>query len=391
MLEEIKRHKLPAKCHAHGSAWVWGLAVSYRQPPWSSSHEPFIVAPMTGSFADRLFRITFALAGVYNLAFGIWAGFWPLAFFELFQLEPPRYPGIWACLGMVVGVYGLLYWHAAWKLETGWPIIAVGLLGKVLGPIGMALSISDVWPRRLGMLCITNDLIWWLPFALFLIRGTRLADGIARFAPWICAGMHTLALCAMAFILQPGTLVVTSVAERGRYVAEQATAWSVGWGIWMLAAMSLVGFYAWWGSRLRARTAAVVSVLLAACGLVFDLSGEGLSVFTLVEQAQTMGSSHSAFPPDTVGYEKLERTITLLTAGASNLFYTLGGVVLTLATPNLPRWVRAMMWTTWIAGLAMTLAGVTNHVGGMVATTAVLFPLLIVWTIWMGVRMTNGE
>ena len=37
------------------------------------------MAAMTGPFADRLFRITFALAGVYNLAFGLWAGVWPLA------------------------------------------------------------------------------------------------------------------------------------------------------------------------------------------------------------------------------------------------------------------------------------------------------------------------
>ena len=346
---------------------------------------------MTGPFADRLFRITFTLAGVYNLVFGIWAGFWPLAFFEMFQLEPPQYPDIWACLGMVVGVYGLLYWHAAWNLETGWPIIAVGFLGKVLGPIGMTLSFSDAWPRRLGMLCITNDLIWWLPFALFLIRGTRLANGIARVAPWICAGMHALALGVMALVLQPGTLVVASVTERGRYVSEAATAWSVGWGIWMLTAMSLVGFYAWWGSRLPARSAALVGVLLAACGMVFDLIGEGFMVFALVERAHTLASSHHVSQPDTAGYEHLERTITLLTAGASNLFYTLGGIVLTLATLNLPRWVRALMWTTWIAGLAMTVSGVANHVGGMVATTVVLFPLLIVWTIWMGVRMANVE
>src|SRR5262245_56806983 len=139
---------------------------------------------MTGPFADRLFRIAFAVAGIYNLAFGLWAGFWPLAFFQRFEIAPPRYPGIWECLGMVVGVYGLLYLHAAWKLETAWPIIAVGLLGKVLGPIGMAMSIGDDWPRRLGMLCIYNDLIWRLPFGLFLIRGSWLAKLLEWLAPW---------------------------------------------------------------------------------------------------------------------------------------------------------------------------------------------------------------
>ena len=85
---------------------------------------------MTGPFATRFFRIIFVLAGCYNLAFGLWAALWPLQFFSLFALCPPRYPAIWACLGMVVGLYGLLYLHAAWKPENGWPIIAVGLLGK---------------------------------------------------------------------------------------------------------------------------------------------------------------------------------------------------------------------------------------------------------------------
>src|SRR6476660_2235398 len=118
---------------------------------------------MTSPFANRLFRIAFALAGLYNLAFGLWAGLWPMAFFDVFGIYRPRYPGIWACLGMVVGVYGLLYLRAAWRLDTGWPVIAVGLLGKVLGPIGMAMYVSDQWPRRLGMLCVWNDLIWWLP------------------------------------------------------------------------------------------------------------------------------------------------------------------------------------------------------------------------------------
>src|ERR1700748_3000620 len=114
---------------------------------------------MTGPFADRLFRITFALAGFYKLAFGLWAAIRPLAFFHLFDIATPNYPGIWACLGMVVGVYGLLYWHAAWKLETAWPIIAIGLLGKVLGPIGMVLNVSEHWPLRLAMLNVFNDVI----------------------------------------------------------------------------------------------------------------------------------------------------------------------------------------------------------------------------------------
>jgi len=53
--------------------------------------------------------------------------------------------------------------------ERGWMIAAVGLTGKVFGPIGLARLIgSGIWPVRTGILCVTNDLIWWIPFSLYL-------------------------------------------------------------------------------------------------------------------------------------------------------------------------------------------------------------------------------
>jgi hypothetical protein len=140
-----------------------------------------------------------------------------------------------------------------------------------------------------------------------------------------------------------------------------------------------VGFYAWWGSQLTARTAATAGVVVTAFGTVFDFCGEGLSILLLVERAATVTESAAAFT-------SAERSFTLLSAGAANGLYTLGGLLLMLATPDLPRAIRAAMWMTWLAGIAMTLAGIMNHVGGMVASTVVLFPLLITWTIWLAAR-----
>jgi len=150
----------------------------------------------------------------------------------------------------------------------------------------------------------------------------------------------------------------------------------------MLSAVSLVAFYAWWGSQVSAPLAATVGVLVAALGSVFDLSGESLSVLVLVERSLTALGDSMLW--DHAGFEFHERVVTLLTAGAANLLYTLGGLVLMLWTVDLPRRVRLAMWGTWISGVGMTLAAVFNHVGGMVATTTMLFPLLIAWTVWMG-------
>jgi hypothetical protein len=334
---------------------------------------------MTGPFAERLFRIAFALAGCYNLAFGLWAAVWPLAFFELFNIPPPRYPGIWACLGMVVGVYGLLYWHAARKLETAWPIIAVGLLGKVLGPVGMVMSFGDDWPRRLGMICVYNDLIWWLPFSLFLVRGTAPGRCLVKLAPWLCAIVHAAAFASIPVLLQPGLLTQPDAAARANYIAENPAAWTLGWSAWMLAAATLVGFYGWWAAQLAPRGLATLAVVMAALGAVCDFTGESSLILLLSDRA-------GSFPEGASAFTTIERSFTLLSAGAANALYTLGGLLLTVATPALPSSVRTAMWITWVAGIAMTIAAVMNHVPGMVASTVVLFPPLIGWTLWMAAR-----
>lgn len=354
---------------------------------------------MTGRFADRLFRITFAVAGCYNLAFGLWAAIWPLAFFRVFEIPSPRYPGIWACVGMVVGVYGLLYWYSAWKLEAAWPIIAVGLLGKAFGPIGMVTSFSDEWPLRLGMLCLYNDLIWWMPFGLFLIRGTPLGRWIASLAPWICIAVHVAALGMLAAFLQPGTLVQPSLSARLEYVAAHPTSWSIGWAVWIMAAVSLVGFYAWWGSRLgvgqtsrharKIHALATLAVVLTALGMVCDFSGEGSIILLLLDTLK--GSVSGSLSPQALARAgNIERAFTLLSAGAANTLYTVGGIILTLITPGLPRWVRIAMWFTWSAATIMTVAAIANYTPGLVVSSAALFPPFIAWVAWMGARWSRS-
>lgn len=117
----------------------------------------------------RLHQVTFALAGAYNLAWGAYSALDPQWLFRYAGMPPLNYPEIFACLGMVVGVYGFLYWQVAREPERGLAIAAVGLLGKVLGPIGLAQLIwSGSWPVKSIVLCVTNDFIWWIPFALYL-------------------------------------------------------------------------------------------------------------------------------------------------------------------------------------------------------------------------------
>lgn len=119
-------------------------------------------------------RPVLILAGIYNLIWGAFVLGFPLLPFQWAKMEPPRYPEIWQCVGMIVGVYGVGYIIAAFDPLRHWPIILVGFLGKVLGPIGMLNAIAQGrLPQSAGVLCLTNDIIWWLPFAIILLAAYR--------------------------------------------------------------------------------------------------------------------------------------------------------------------------------------------------------------------------
>src|SRR5262245_5442779 len=114
-------------------------------------------------------RAVFTAAGVYNIAWGLWSVADPQWLFRFAGMPLANQPAIFACLGMVIGLYGLLYLEVARIPERGWPIAAVGLAGKVLGPIGMfSLIWSGTWPAAAVVLCVTNDFIWWIPFGMYL-------------------------------------------------------------------------------------------------------------------------------------------------------------------------------------------------------------------------------
>ena len=325
-------------------------------------------------YRTSLYRLIFGAAAVYNIAFGLWAALTPLSFFAFFDLAPPLYPSIWACLGMVIGLYGLGYAYATANIERAAPFIAIGLLGKLLGPAGWILTVArGEWPIRTLTLILFNDVIWWLPFALFLLDSTRLAASLRRLAPVACAATNLIGIIAMAAVLRFGTEIVPLPADRIAYITAHPILWRAGWSMWIASGVTLVAFYAWWGSFLERPRWGLAAVAIAAVGLACDFAGESLLIAWLPHN-----------------FESLARAATLLSGAAANGLYTVAGIVLTIATPSLRGFLRALTWTVWAAGGALTALAVAGSPIGIAVSTTILFVMFCPWALLIG-RALNAS
>lgn len=276
---------------------------------------------------------------------------------------------------MVVGLYGALYAHAALRLDRARPIIFIGLAGKILGPVGWLIAIhSGEWPLRTFPLIVFNDLVWWLPFALFLLDDTQIGARLRRVAPWACATLNLLAAIAMLFWLRGGTEAIPSFSARASYIVEHAVLWRAGWLIWMIAALSLVAFYAWWGSWIPSSRTAIAAFLIAIAGLIFDLFAEALFVGWLPERIEVLGPLGS-----------------LLSGAVANGLYAIAGAVLTLGMPSLGGSLRIWAWTIWITGFGLTACTLIGNVTGVALATAILMGLLCPWVALFGWKIARND
>ncbi len=135
----------------------------------------------------------------------------------------------------------------------------------------------------------------------------------------------------------------------------------------MMAALSLAGFYAWWGSGTATRPA-LTAFAIAALGLLCDFAGESLFIGWIPR-------------PDGTMY----RIASLLTGGAGNGLYTVAAVILTIATPSLP--LRWWAWLAWAGGIALTLFTILNISTGILVASAALMILFIPWVVVMAAKL----
>ncbi len=70
---------------------------------------------------------------------------------------------------MIVGVFGVGYWIAGEDYRRFYPIILVGFLGKLFGPIGILYNMYfHGFPAEFLLISVPNDIIWLVPFGILL-------------------------------------------------------------------------------------------------------------------------------------------------------------------------------------------------------------------------------
>lgn len=331
----------------------------------------------------RGYRLIFGLAAVYNVAFGLWAGFWPGSFFSLFRLEPPRYPSIWACLGMVVGTYAIAYAAVAWRPRRGDLLVAIGLLGKVLGPMGWLVAVRrEELPPRTFPLILANDLIWWFPFLFYLLRRWPARRTVIA---WVGVAFHTAA-CLGLMACAGGTEIEPVMANRLQWVTGHAPLWAAAWFSWVLASMSLLAFCTAWAAHLMergmARTWAVGACLVCGVGLVCDLSGETLNLVWPLQPGRALAE-----------FTWGARTYALFSVAAANGLYCVAGMMLSGLSWRvgfLKGWLGRAGILMWAVGLVLTVMAVLNEGVGMIVTGAVVMAFYIPWAAAVGWKLRTA-
>jgi small multidrug resistance pump len=139
-------------------------------------------ARRAASDAFRAYRPWLWLAAAYNLFWGSISVLWPSFWFKVVGLPPPVESAPWQGIGMMVMLFAPGYFWAARAPERHGHLVLMGMVGKLLGPVGFLwAATSGTLPLRYGWMILANDLFWWPAFLGFLRMVVARSGGWKRF------------------------------------------------------------------------------------------------------------------------------------------------------------------------------------------------------------------
>jgi len=119
---------------------------------------------------ERFLIWMFRVAAIYNIVWGTVVVLFPNFLFDVFGVPRINYPFIMSGLGMCIGLYGYGYWVVSRDLRRYPPLVLIGMLGKILGPIGWAWTVMTTdLPLRTMWTNVFNDFIWLPGFIVYFV------------------------------------------------------------------------------------------------------------------------------------------------------------------------------------------------------------------------------
>lgn len=115
-------------------------------------------------------------AAIYSLSSGLYSAAFPELAMSVLNVEPQAgYAELWRYLGITLCIYGVGYWCASLAPVRHSLFVMIGLLGKILGPIGFLLAARNGnLPMLPGIVFLVTGLLWSIPFTAVLLHARRL-------------------------------------------------------------------------------------------------------------------------------------------------------------------------------------------------------------------------
>ncbi|MFL6235697.1 MAG: hypothetical protein ACJ76N_21370 [Thermoanaerobaculia bacterium] len=197
----------------------------------------------------------------------------------------------------------------------------------------------------------------------------------ARLLPalaWANVALHGAGLAAAWLWMRPGS-VVSPLGDRIAFLAGRPLGWSLGWGVWMLCTLLLVGYIA------TLRRLVPDCSLAAQLALIFTAAGMAVDLLADAVQIQVLPLAARSGQPLFLAFERLA-----LTGGATvaNGLYTLGVLLMILALRSqIGKSARAAGAATVAAGALMALSGLLPSPELLAASTGPTIGFYSLWTL----------
>ena len=210
----------------------------------------------------------------------------------------------------------------------------------------------------------------------------------AAHAAGLSLGLHLVAGLAMWLVLRHGLETNSDLTSRLRFVVEHEWLWMTAWLSWYLAALSFLYFivslaYAHETHDSLAVVPLRIAVLLAAAGIVPDLSAEAIEMGVLPKVAAAALDSAAVagdLPERASDFLTLHRVAVMLTGFLANGLYSLAASILTwTARTQYPRWVTVAGIGVGLAGAWLSAAALVDSPRGMMWSNVVLVPCILAW------------